>query len=243
MLSAGARVRVASPDGSSARRALLLTLASDTSTCEVEYDGGEEESDVASSRVTPLLEFELASAAPPGETQGAYADRCKVQGNALFKRKDLAAAAEMYTSALRALQSEAKLSTGGRCLVKPAEGDASRGGTGSRVRAALVMILDDDDGTADLLYEATSRPPLARLAEDVQSLEEGDDDEAAEAAAVDEEEDGVPVARLIPIHATRPALQCALCLNLARCSLQVRSPPLLLARRRCIITQRCPPPL
>ena len=71
------------------------------------------------------------------------------QGNQLFKLRDHAAASEEYAAGLRALRLE--VSTGARCLVKPVEG-------GSKVRGAMVTFLDEDAATADLLYEATSRP-------------------------------------------------------------------------------------
>ena len=151
----------------------------------------------------------------------ARAEQHKQQGNQLFKLHDHAAAAEEYAAGLRALRLEARLSTGARCLVKPAEG-------GSKLRGALLMVLDEDEGTADLLFEATSRPPLATLAE---GLAEGEEAEE-EVADVDEEEDGVPVARLIAIHPRRPALQCALSLNLARCSLLAQDWAVGLARAR-----------
>ena len=159
--SVGQRVRVS--DGTACRRALVLCTAD--AGCDVEFeDTEEEESSVPYDRVSPLLAFELGEAAAAAdEPPTAYAKRCKQQGNALFKLHDHAAAAEHYMAGLRALQAEARLSTGGRCLVRPAE--AAAGGSGGRVRAALVMVLDEADGTADLLYEATSQPPLATLAE------------------------------------------------------------------------------
>ena len=76
-----------------------------------------------------------------------------------------------------------------------------------------------------------------------QGLAEGEEAEEV-AVEVDEEEDGVAAARLIAIHAARPGLQCALGLNLARCSLQAQdcappppaaaASPALSPKRRCL---------
>ena len=226
--SAGQRVRV-SDGAASSRRALLLCLHAEG--CDVEFEGtDEEESNVRLSRITTLLDFEVGSARGATESANdtfdtppapARAEQHKQQGNQLFKLHDHAAAAEEYAAGLRALRLEARLSTGARCLVKPAEG-------GGKVRGALLMVLNEDEGTADLLFEATSCPPLATLAE---GLAEGEEAEEA-VADVDEEEDGVPVARLIAIHPRRPALQCALSLNLARCSLVAQDWAVGLARAR-----------
>ena len=156
LFSAGQRVRV-SDGAASSRRALLLCLHAEG--CDVEFEGtDEEESNVPLSRVAPLLDFEVGCArgatasrtdaedAPPAP---ARAEQHKQQGNQLFKLRDHAAAAEEYAAGLRALRLE--VSTGARCLVKPVEG-------GSKVRGAMVTFLDEDAATADLLYEATSRP-------------------------------------------------------------------------------------
>ena len=156
LFSAGQRVRVS--DGvASFRRALLLCLHAEG--CDVEFEGtDEEESNVPLSRVAPLLDFEVGCArgATASRTDAedalpapARAEQHKQQGNQLFKLRDHAAAAEEYAAGLRALRLQ--VSTGARCLVKPVDG-------GSKVRGAMVTFLDEDAATADLLYEATSRP-------------------------------------------------------------------------------------
>ena len=124
MLVVGQRVRVApsSSDGVS-RRALVLALEGDAE-LEIEYEDTNEEAVVSTAACSALLEFEEASA-PSDEGPVASAERLKANGNALFKLRDAAAALECYVAALKCLQGDAPLSTGARCLVKPAGGDTS----------------------------------------------------------------------------------------------------------------------
>lgn len=162
LLSVGQRVRI-SEGVASSRRALILCLDADG--CDVEFEGnGEEASNVSLARIAPLLDFEVGAVrGAPGsaeeeEAPPVRAEQHTQQGNQLFKLHDHAAAADEYTAGLRLLRTEAKLSTGARCLVKPTDG-------GTRVRGALLMVLDQAAGAADLLYEAISRLELAALAE------------------------------------------------------------------------------
>lgn len=114
--------------------------------CDVEFEGnGEEASNVSLARIAPLLDFEVGAVrGAPGsaeeeEAPPVRAEQHKQQGNQLFKLHDHAAAADEYTAGLRLLRTEAKLSTGARCLVKPTDG-------GTRVRGALLMVLDQAAG-------------------------------------------------------------------------------------------------
>ena len=58
----------------------------------------------------------------------------------------MAAATDEYVRGLQALQADAPLSVGGRCLVKAAEGAAT-------TRSAMIMSMDGGASTADVLYE------------------------------------------------------------------------------------------
>ena len=188
----GSRVRVTTSDG--ARRALLLCVHD--ATVEVEYETGGE-AVVPISAISALLPFEYSLERGADETAIAYAERCKSEGNSLYKLRDASAAAARYADGANALQQAAPVAVGGRALVK----------CGNRVRGAFVTCMDG--ATADVEYEraaATASSTALALADD------GDDDEA-------EEEDGVSLERLTPIHPTHGALQCALTLNLARCAI------------------------
>ena len=188
----GSRVRVTTSDG--ARRALLLCVHE--ATVEVEYENSGE-AVVPLSAISALLPFEDSLERAADETAVAYAERCKSEGNSLYKLRDASAAAARYADGANALQQDAPVAIGGRALVK----------CGNRVRGAFVTCMDG--ATADVEYEraaATASSTALALADD------GDDDEA-------EEEDGVSLERITPIHPTHGALQCALTLNLARCAI------------------------
>ena len=270
----GQRVRVApsASDGVS-RRALVLALEGEDK-LEIEYEDTNEEAVVATAVCSALLEFEEAPAAPSDEGPVAGAERLKANGNALFKLRDATAAIECYVAALKSLQTDAPLSCGARCLVKPAGGEAS-----VPLRSATVLALDASG--ADIAYEPDAvavtahgadvskrLAALMRLAEAVQqdgatdgvneassssssadaasapaassswfpgwwssSSQPADKEEAEEEEEEEEEEDGVARERVaMVVHATQPALQCALLLNSAKCSLLAKAWSAALAR-------------
>ena len=136
-LSVGQRIRVTGDDGLS-KRALLMAFDGDDA-YEVEYEAGGE-AVVPAARCSTLLAFEEAGGAE------ADAERCKIQGNELFKLRDAAAAIEQYVLGLRALASKA--TPGARCLIRPPEG------TGP-LRSA--MVLTKDANTVDVSYEADEK--------------------------------------------------------------------------------------
>ena len=189
----GSRVRVTTSDG--ARRAFLLCVHD--ATVEVEYETGGE-AVVPLSAISALLPFEDALPRGADETAVAYAERCKSEGNSLYKLRDASAAAARYADGANALQQAAPVAVGGRALVK----------CGNRVRGAFVTCMDV--ATADVEYESAAATASSSTA--LALADDGDDDEA-------EEEDGVSLERLTPIHPTHGALQCALTLNLARCAI------------------------
>ena len=136
-LSVGQRIRVTGDDGLS-KRALLMAFDGDDA-YEVEYEAGGE-AVVPAAKCSKLLAFEEAGGAE------ADAERCKIQGNELFKLRDAAAAIEQYVLGLRALASKA--TPGARCLIRPPEG------TGP-LRSA--MVLTKDANTVDVSYEADEK--------------------------------------------------------------------------------------
>ena len=100
----GSRVRVTTSDG--ARRALLLCVHD--ATVEVEYETGGE-AVVPLSAISALLPFEDSLARAADETAIAYAERCKSEGNSLYKLRDASAAAARYADGANALQQAAQL--------------------------------------------------------------------------------------------------------------------------------------
>ena len=177
-LVVGQRIRVAplSADGIS-RRALILALDDDDK-LEIEYEGsgGAEEDVVPITRCSPLLPFELVS--EPAETPTARAEQLKVAGNSVFKLRDSSAAIEYYVAALKALQADAPLSAGARCLVKPASGQSGP------LRSAMALTFDDT--SVDVEYERDANSvalggrdvtqrllALTRMAEEVEEGREG----------------------------------------------------------------------
>ena len=274
-LSAGQSIRVAppTPDGLS-RRALILAFDGETHV-ELEYEGGEE-AVVSLSLCAALLPFETESP-PTDESSHARADRLKAQGNALFKLRDTASALENYIAALKCLQTDAPLSAGARCLIKPADGAGS-----NLLRSAMVLTVDDT--SADVSYEpdaaaaASTGTDVARrlqslvlMAEETAAMDEGGgsrsaptparERDVAEASSrsswlgswfsstacdddgdyeeedneddeeEDDDEDGVSRDRIVLVaHGKQPALQCALLLNAAKCSMLAKDWPAALAR-------------
>ena len=287
-LCVGQRIRVlpATPDGL-ARRALILAFDGPDQ-IELEYEKAEsEEAVVPSKRCIPLLAFEAASST-------ADAEERKLNGNALFKLRDASAAIEQYVLGLRCLSESP--SAGARCLIRPADSPSGA------VRSALVLTVEDDGRSVDLVYEPdafgvsgvsgeggvpqrlqallrqaekiddggvaarSSSAGATKAAEEISSSAgpsegggkgswwpssllgwgggggSGSGDAAATATAEEEqeeeeeeeeeqEEDGVPRERIVmTIHAKQAALQCALLLNAAKCSLLQRDWPSALAR-------------
>ena len=279
MMTPGQRVRVApaASDGQ-ARRALLLSIEPDSGNFEIEYADDDTEAVVPAARCSALLPFEdAASTAAPTEGAVATADLYKSRGNELFKLRDATAALEQYIHALRALQRDAPLSPGARCLVKPAEGNGP---------ARSAMVLTADESSVDVEYEPDAAAlggagsgggggkgtseRLAALLRQAEAIQDGggggsgggagagpsppdpevpagssatsgisswlsswafgagassgaaagapeDEDEEAE------EEDGVARERVVlVVHPGAGALQAALLLNSAKCSMQLR---------------------
>ena len=128
-------------------------------------------------RCSPLLPFELVS--EPAETPTARAEQLKVMaGNSVFKLRDSSAAIEYYVAALKALQADAPLSAGARCLVKPASGQSGP------LRSAMALTFDDT--SVDVEYERDANSvasggrdvtqrllALTRMAEEVEEGREG----------------------------------------------------------------------
>ena len=103
-LSVGAAVRVAWQEA--ARRATVACVLDD-GRVEVLFDDDESEAVVEAPCVSPLEAFEADPAACPcggeDETLWAEAGRRREEGNALFKLRDAAAAAERYAAAIAGL--------------------------------------------------------------------------------------------------------------------------------------------
>ena len=222
-LSPGQRVRVALGGGS--QRGLLLTISE--ATAEVELDECAEDIVAPLSALRDLEPFELCDSedGPAAER----AERWKVEGNQLFTElRDYAAAIERYLLAWRALQADARLSPGSHVLVKGPPRSENGG-----VRRALVLTVDAQ--RAEVAYEQCTasrlraegggvREQLAALQRLAAAIEEegaalGAGAEAARGEGGEDEEEEVHIDRLIRVHADLAALQMALLLNMARCSL------------------------
>jgi hypothetical protein len=160
-LLVGQRVRVApvAADGVS-RRALILAFDGEDR-AEVEYEKSNGEEDVVPiARCSALMPFEESPA--PQLPAAEAAEQHKAYGNSLFKLRDAAAALEQYVLGLKRLQADSPLSTGARCLIRPADGDpAGRAAIGGHaLRSAMVLVMEED-GSSDVSYErddATAQP-------------------------------------------------------------------------------------
>lgn len=243
----GERIRTRVQDGSS-RRALLLCYQGKLCEVEFEEGGEEALVPVESIQPLEAFECKAAEAesakAEAAETGLLEVAECrKAEGNALFKLRDYAAALERYVRGLRALHRSAPPSVGGHCIVKAAREtrlislkmSAEAASRSSRSpRYALVLALDTEG--ADVLYEDEKMPEgellasggisevVAELVERAAALGDGLGRDEGEALSrntiqeIDEEEETVELARLVPVHPIKPALQVALLLNMARCS-------------------------
>ena len=120
-------------DGASER---VLVLCLHEARAEVEREGGVEEL-VDASMLRPLEPFEGSTARRGEESAVDYAERCKANGNVLFKLRDIGAAIAWYQSGSRALHRGAPIEPGARVLVLPGDGEP--------LRSALVLTHDGDE--------------------------------------------------------------------------------------------------
>lgn len=147
-------------DGASER---VLVLCLHEARAEVEREGGVEEL-VDVSMLRPLEPFEGSTARRGEESAVDYAERCKANGNVLFKLRDLGAALAWYQSGSRALHRGAPIEPGARVLVLPGDGEP--------MRSALVLTHDGDECAVE--YE-----PAAASVASVCEPADGSDNAAA----------------------------------------------------------------
>ncbi|CAM9472260.1 unnamed protein product [Laminaria digitata] len=137
----------------------------------------------------------------PADEVSALAEARKGMGNTLFKLGDTDAAAEVFTTVLRALEPPPE--TGSTVLVRVLTGDAAA--TVSRYRSGMVSDAEDDGRSYDVIYDETD--PNAN----------GDGVGMGGADEEEDEEDGVAATRVVTVSLS-PCVSCAARLNLARCS-------------------------